>query len=68
MTHHLRRPRLEDLSGGWRQVARALAVPAGIPRERDDHEEEDPTDPDDVRDAIVQIELDDGREREVFVA
>ena len=45
---------LHDLSGGWREVADALAVPAGIPnRERED----DPRDPKEILEEIIRTPL-----------
>jgi hypothetical protein len=45
------REQIHDLSAGFREVAAALGVPAGIPD--DDEGDDEPVDPDDVRDAIL---------------
>lgn len=45
------REQIHDLSAGFREVATALSVPAGIPPEED--EERDLVDPEDVRDSII---------------
>ena len=45
------REQIHDLSGGFREVAEALFVPAGIPEEEDDRREL--VDPEDIRDSII---------------
>jgi len=62
------REQIHNLNIGVHSLARQLAVPAGVP-EDDERDDQDDVDPDDVRDSIIQVRLDEeSGDYEEFVA